>query len=674
MPDQNSMVDTQGMDDPTTPLFEEELKARIKSDMTNATGFLKEFHAQCVGSYEHYFNASKYVDLKQINQFPLPFFQQMIDDFVSDLSDKLNYRNQPCTIVPVEETDKDDAQAKQDLFKWMDYKDNIEGKLDIFLRDCAKYRICVAQIDYEEKTEKRLMGTMEEGQQVQTSGVDLRDVPIFKGATVKRVDPLNFYIGEDKRTIDDGKPIIIVSYHPMLYFKSKPYFKNLTALEAAYKRREAGKRADSSGEINRKRMFRDLRPEETGAKTKDIEYQEWQAKVNKKRLYEYLEQPVTVDIPILDEEGLPTGEVNTFPTVGPNEEAWCICGMAEEEIIRLEENPFQIDRPNVVIGIMQADEDEIIGTSLADKIGAIQQGMEVMMGILLENFRQSVNAGWVLNRQKITTEGDVIVNKPGFIIETNDDVDKAAKRVEVPRVSPDIYQMLGFMEQLGRDAGGIQRPISAQGDPTTETLGEYQSLLEQSTKKMIKYLRSFERSLIQPLYEMRNQINMQFLDQEYVYGIIGEGAIEWRTMEPQQIRANVDFICESSTREANKLIVTQQILQLGKIAPIAMEMGFPIRFDVLLGQLAEQGFSWSKEKIHEIFPTLKMEEEGEVDLNKILLENMMIKLAFERVAGLTGIAMGGQPGGGGNGPQPRSEGDARQSLDAKNRTQPGRTM
>ena len=620
--------------------YEEIMKRRVMADFENAKTFLDEFHRQCVGSYKHYFSASQYRDMRKHNKFPVPFFQQMVDDFVSDTSDKLFYKQQPCTVVGVEETDKGDADAKQDLFKWLDYKDNIEGKIETFLRDCAKYRICVAQVDYEEKMNNRLMGRMVDSPGGPVSSVESARIPVFRGAKVKRVDPVNFFIMQDKQDIGDGKPVMVRSYHPIDYFQSKPYFRNYEKLKDARENREKQGGSDISEHGHSKRMVHGLNAEKVTPGS-NIEYIEWQAEVSKKKLYQYLGKPITVENPINDPEtGLPTGEFETVPSVSDTDKILCICGVAENVVVRLDESPFEMDRPNIIVGVMQEDEDELIGTSLADKIAAVQQGMDVLMGILLENFRQSVNAGHVIKTNSLATQGDVIVNKPGFILKTTEDVDKVHKRVEQTKVAPDIYTMLEYFEQLGRDAGGIQRPISATGGDTADTLGEYESLLEQSSKKMVKYLRSFERTLVQPLYEMRNQINMQFLDQIYIYGIIGDGAIEWREMEPAQIRANVDFICESSTREANRLIITQQILQLGKVAPTAMSMGFPIRFDVLLGRLAEQGFSWSRERVEEIFPTLKMERENpDMDLNQILLENMMVEMQMKKFAGIMSCSL-----------------------------------
>lgn len=671
MPQRENMVD-ESNDSTAVDIapFEEKISKRVDSDFEKAKEFLADFHTQCVASYEHYFNASLYIDMKKKNKFPMPFFQQMVDDFKSYLSDKLFYKNQPCTVVPSEDSDKGDADAKQDLFKWMDYKDNIEGKMEIFLQDCALYRLCVSQIDYEETTQTKLVGKIDESTGQPVSSVEVANVPLYRGARVKRIDPVNFFICQDKQTIDDGKPVMIRSYHHLDYFKSKKYFINIDKLDAAHINRNKPSGGGAPENLHTKRMFHGLKPDKTA--TTDIEYIEWQAQVNKKELYEYLNLPIAVDVPNVDPNtGEPDGTAKTVPIVSDTDQTWCICGKAEKVVVRLEELAFP--KPNVIVGVMQEDENELIGTSLADKIGAVQQGMEVLMGILLENFRQSVNAGHVIKKTSLITEGDVMVNKPGWTLLTNEDVSKVHKRVDQPRVAPDIYQMLGFFQQMGRDAGGIQKPISAQGDPDADTLGEYEGQMEESAKKMVKYLRSFERTLVQPMYDMRNQINMLYLDIEYVYGIIGDGAIEWRKMEPEKIRANVDFICESSTREGNRLVITQQILQLGKIAPTAIEMGFPIRFDVLLGKLAEHGFSWDRDQVEEVFPTIKMEREGGLNLNQMLLENMMLKLNMEKVMMMAGIMGGGQAPGPGGGPQPRSEGEASQGLHQSNRTQPART-
>ena len=231
--------------------YEAKMLKRGQADFTNATEFLHNLHAACVTSYEFYHNAAKYEDLKKKKRFPMPFFQEQIDTFAAYLMDKLFYKDQPCRIVGRDEDTKDeDVTAKQELMSYQDTRDDLYGKIDQFARDVAMYRVCVAQVDYVEKTVRRLVGkerplteTPEQGfmgkvlstvglapepqpvldpttgQPAMESYVTIEDVPVYRGPKVKRIDPIDFFITQDKESMDDGQPIMIRSWLPLSHFK-----------------------------------------------------------------------------------------------------------------------------------------------------------------------------------------------------------------------------------------------------------------------------------------------------------------------------------------------------------------------------------------------------------------------------------------------------------------------
>lgn len=656
--------------------YPERMLKKCQADFANAKTFLNKFHTICVAAYEWYHNAQQYDSLKVKSRFPVPFFQQQIDTFAAYILDKLFYKNRPCTVVGREDTDKGDASAKQDMMAYQDDQDRIYHKLDLFARDCAMYRVGIAQVDYENRTERRLVGSEEpilmadeygEPQPVldpltqepaTRSRVVAEDVPIYRGAKVKRVDPLDFFITQDKENMSDGYPVMIRSRKPLEDFKD-PIYINYDKLKTQHRGV-----AEDGLSIHNKRMVHGLEPEQTAHK-RNSEYIEWQGEVNKFDLYEYLGKPTEMEI-----EGVPT------VLVGPDDKTTAIFGWVGEVLVRIEETPFETKRPNVIVGIIQGDEGELIGTSLADKLGAVTQGMEVLMGILLENFKQTVNAGHIIKKNALVKGSSTLVNEPGWVLETNEDVNNVHKRIDQQRVAPDIYQLLqDYFPQMGQDASGLQNILSGTGEPSVDTLGENEMVAATASMRMNSYLRTFETTFVEPLYQLRNQINMQFLNNPYIYKVIGENAIEWRTIEPGQIRANVDFVCESSSRETNRLVITQQFIQTMKMMPGVKETGFPVRVDKMLGDLMERGFSMSADKINEYLPSLKLEEAG-MDIDQLLIDNMLFHLRMQGPMGLM-VGANGPPGGntpmGGPSPQPRNEGEARQSLRGSNQTQPGRT-
>lgn len=665
--------------------FEDMMVNRVRTDFVEAKRFMLPFHDACLARYQKYYNASEYVDIRKKNKFPMPYVQHQTDEFVSDLHEKLFYKKRPCTLMGVEETDKEDSEAKQELLDWQDYKDHIKTKVEVALRDVALYRITVAKVDYKKKVIKKIRGYTEpamgfdeltggekpqivNNEPVMVSKTGVFEEIAFQGPTVKRVDPLNFFITEDKSTIDDEEPVMIRDRVSKKYFDEEYFFnQELLSTEAA------APTGDTQDNTYNKRMIRNLQPDQT-SKSNKYEYVEWQAIVNKYKLYEFL-----INSGYVKDDKLKYYQ-DALPYVDPRESCLAICGVVNDRImVRLEDSPFEFGTPNIVVGIMQADENEILGTSLSDKIISMAEGLDELAGILLENFKQSVNAQHVINKLALVSGGSVLVNKAGGVIETNDDPNKVHKRIEQPRLGPDIYNIIDFFMQMGQDAGGRQDAIGGRGEAGAGTLGEFEGIAMMASKRMRNHLESFEESFVEPLYQMRNQINMQFLDESYLYGIISDKVIDWRTIEPGQIRANVDFICESSSRETNRIVITQQILQMIKVAPAAKAFGFPIRFDKLLQQLMELGFSWTTDKSEDILPSLKLEKEYGLNIDALLMSNMLIGLQNQAVQGLmdpmgTGLGgNGGAPGFGGM-PQPTSEQGAREGANSRNRTNIGKVQ
>ena len=653
----------QEAEESTSVSFEEVMLKRVTRDFTDSKDFLRDVHRRCVSAHAAYHNASTYEDLRKKNRFPMPVIQRLVDTFVAHNQDKLFYAGKPCTVIGVEDADERDAEAKQEMMKWQDYKDHIYQKISMFLRDAALYPVVVAQVDFVQETKREwvvesvptpdpTLLTPEE----QMAGFDppqvLKDqwqkveVPKYIGPRVKRVDPVNLFFTSAKEEMDDEEPIMIRSRHPKSYFRSKPYFFNHDKIKEISD--------DPMGENfdDEKRQMLGLQTS-TGRAGKDHEYIEWQGMVDKAPLYAWLGSRQKIG-------------PEQMADVQPGERVWCVCGVADgTEVVRLEEDPLQLGRPNVIVGTAMLEEGELIGNALALKALPEHMASQSVMGYLLENFKQSVNAMWGIDTSKLRKK-KVIVNEAGGVIETNEDPNKVLKRIEQPGISKDIYVLLEFFNQLAKDSSGIQSSIEGKADTNVETLGEFNTLAAQSDLRMRDALKNFEITFIEPLYTMRNEINTNFLDAPYVFGIIGESAIEWRTIEPGQIRTNVDFMCESSTRETNRAVLGQQLLQLMEVAPQALAAGQAVRLDKIMMEWLETIGTMKQTTAMEFFPLIQMEEQQGVDLNPYFAQTAM---AIQAMAAQPPQG----PGGNGDSPQSRSEGEAQESAQAKGQTQVGRT-
>lgn len=672
--------------------FEEYMLRRVIADFEAADKFMGEIHQDYLRFYSMFSNAQEYDSIREMKQFPYPMMQIHVDQWRAEALDKIFYSNRPTTVVPGEGTTEEEADAKQKMLDWQDKENRIRTLFSLAIRDCALARYTVAQVSYEERSflKWRAVTIGDDGQPAgDDEGVQLAPVPFgqtpptsadgkqwrlvvekrFCGAWVERIAPTDFFITQDKMRVDDEFPIMIRHNHPLRYFYSKSYFKNQDQIMDGGGKPNAPESTDTAT-FQQKEFLpgdRNAAPSEN-----DHETIKWQGMVDKESLYRYLGK-----------------DEMEMKTVRKKERCRAVCYVVDQKVVvRLEDSPIYSDQPNVVVGFMEAEGESLVGKSLAEKIQACHMAMQENMGILLENFLQSVNAMFVINTSQLKRQKQLI-NKAGAILETNGtaSVRDVVHRVEQPRVAADIYTLFKMLTETSQKSDGFSDIIGGQGDPGANTLGESTMVFNQSILRVRDYIRSFETSFIEPLYELRDWINMLLIDESFAFNVVGTKT--WKRMDPGDVRASVLFVCESATRESNRAVIIQQILQLGQILPLQNAFGQPARIDKMLAGLARTGFNWTEKRIEEIWPLLKMEREaGSSDqIDDMLVKNALLTQAVQIVQKMTALgqmqaaqmmAPGGDANGGGGaapgrGPQselpsPTTESDA--IVSATNRNKP----
>lgn len=654
--------DNEQVDETENPDFIETIKRKVVKDIINSEDFLSTYRDWCKEMHATYHSSEKYTSLRKKNKMAVTWIQEDIDQFRAEATDKLWYNSRPCRIIGREDADKADAEAKQLFMDYQDVEDKMFTKFGIWLRDAALYKCCVAQVFYEERTKREwvikdipmpsldengnpildeegnMVPAIQDGQIIPSGEKEwvLEDVVVYRGATTRRIDPSNLLFTVDKVENFDKWPVMVRSFQNREFFDSEPYFFNKDILD------------NSEGQPHSQDIVAEkkgLTRSGTDRTQKPFEYIEWQAEVDKRALYEY-KYP--------DDE-------RKMATVRPGDKVLVVVGIVDQEtIVRLDEDPLKWGRPNIVIGYIDPEEDSPHGRAISQMIESYQKAAEDLNGMQLENFKQSVNAMWVINKAALVDKKP-IVNKAGTVLLTNDDPSRVVKRIEQARVAPDIYLLLEQYRQAAQNADGMQDILKGRGERGVETLGEATQVLSQAGLRLRSYIKHFEESFVVPLYTLRNHINASFIDQDYAFRVVGEKAQAWRSISPEEMRTPVDFICESSTRETQRAVIVQQMLQFAQIAPLAAQLGQPVRLDKMLAELGENGFGWSQEKIEEYFPLIRMERQqqgGQEAVDQLLIQGAMTQMQMPQfeAAALQG----------GNNPKPKSESEAIQSANARN--------
>lgn len=604
--------------------FEDKLKAQVLEDYGNAKQYLNKYHKWCIAMDAVYHNAKDFDQLAASFQFPMPIIQKNVDQAVSDMSDKLWYSNRPAAIVPEPDADPADCDAKQEMMDYQDREDQMYAKIVLALRSACLKDIAVAQVDYVETTRK-VWDVVDEpvidemtgqpqvsvdpatgmSQAVTQQKYKIVEVPDYRGAVVKRIDPINLFFTRDKSDYGDGFPIIIRSFETRDYFDTRTYFFNQDKIEGA----ESGSRPASDTVSPDEKLTAQSMDGGSTVSKKTHEYLEWQGFVDK---FGVLQLKLGWMIARGDDPEEIQRMVDLISQVKEGEKCWAIVGLTDGTVLnRADCDPLQLGKENVIIGCIAPEDEGIRGIGLARLIEAVQKGSDQMTGYLIENLKQTVNSGWVVDDNRLVKEpsgGSIKVNKAGFILRVTGDPNTAAVRVQQQEISEDIWRIIQWLEQLGQDAGGLRDALTGEIDPRANTLGQSQLATGAASLRVRNYLKTFEDTFVRPVYELRNWINSTFIDTDYAFYKLGPSGMAWQKISPTQIKARVRFICESSTRETNKAVLIQQMLQVAPLLPLAQQSGIPVRIDKFFEKLMKSGFAWSDEDVKALLPTLALEE------------------------------------------------------------------
>jgi hypothetical protein len=391
--------------------FEAEILARIKADYERAKTYRQQTQLLVLEHEQQYNNSARLEELKVTSAFPLPIAQQLCDQLRSYMLDKLYFAERPCRIVGTEDQDKQDAEAKQAMSDWQDYRDDIKQKIGRAIIDCAVRKVAVAQVDYSDTTRAiwQVIDKDKQGNPIEPTFIKVR-VPDYIGAIVKMVDPQELYFGPDKRQMNDSFPIMIRSDQPRGYFFTQDYFFNQERIE------DKGGNSSAAPSDSFRSRYLDNPTTRTSSECPH-EYVEWHGIVNKQRVLQYMES-----------KGRDVSE--PWEAVKPGEKCWAIAGMVNQDVIvRLEEQAHGISGPNIVIGCIEHKGSPFDAMSIMDKIHAICVAADNAAGMLITNIEQNIDAGWIINKSKLVNKGPITINSRKFLLETNADVREVAMRI-----------------------------------------------------------------------------------------------------------------------------------------------------------------------------------------------------------------------------------------------------
>lgn len=696
------------------PDFEEMMLRRVNRDVSESIEFTKSLRNEFLDNFALYNRGNEYASLREDEIYPTDFYAQLVNTFVSSMMRPLWAKDEPCKLIPGPNTSSEEVEVKQQLHDFQNREDGLKETHRIAIQDIALHGIGIVKTDYLEETET-IWGTEEVPDTETMQEIDLEtqqvlrefeqpiidpitqepqmkevSVPIesvlYKGAHSERIDVQNFFFGIDKRR-DNSNPVMVRSFVNRDFFNTKKFFinkKRLKDLNTSQPERDD----QDANELWKKREILGMRDSSSISRNEFV-YFEWQGLVDKKKLFSYLQKR---DGPRfeLDPRTNQFVDVISPELVKKDEMVMCVCGVTNTEIVnRLDK--FFLDHTNIVAGIMSPVDNEMVGDSIGRQAKPGGKMMDVLAGIMFKSLRIAVNRGHGINVEAVVNgeAGVPDVNQDAWVLKCLEDPNRVHKIIDQPSVARDVYQAQAIVERWTRDRTNVSEVTSGKADPNAETLGENILVAQETSVRSDDPLETIEDTFIIPIAKIRDEINMLFLDdKQYRVEIIGEeGERNWVSLTPDQIRAHTRFTCESSGREENKAVITQQLLQANQTAPNALAAGQSVRLDRMMFRLFTDGFGRSEEEAGFFFPAVKAEidtgsgeqmdqlmsaTQQQTEANKLLqaqVNSLMLQIQAQFPLGLPmegGGENGNSPGGstksaGQQLPQPTSEAGAVQS-------------
>lgn len=230
-------------------------------------------------------------------------------------------------------------------------------------------------------------------------------------------------------------------------------------------------------------------------------------------------------------------------------------------IIRDEKNPFAHGKKPFVIFIDQSVPKEFCGIGELEPIETLQKELNDMRNQRMDNASLILNRMWLVQNGANVDEDELVSDVGGIIHTDKIEGVQALYPPEIPNssyreetlIKADIQQTTGITDYTKGVASDALANETATGI----------SMMQEASNARIKLKMMNIEMAIREIGELFISLNKQFIDEETVIRILGEGSPQWLLVKPSEIKDNFDLLVESAPRLLeNDAIAKRQALEL----------------------------------------------------------------------------------------------------------------
>lgn len=230
-------------------------------------------------------------------------------------------------------------------------------------------------------------------------------------------------------------------------------------------------------------------------------------------------------------------------------------------VIRDDKNPFAHGKKPFVRFVDQSVPKEFCGIGELEPIETLQKELNDMRNQRMDNASLILNRMWLVQNGANVDEDELVSDVGGVIHTDKIEGVQALYPPEIPNssyreetlIKADIQQTTGITDYTKGVASDALANETATGI----------SMMQEAGNARIKLKMMNIEMGIREIGELFISLNKQFIDEETVIRILGEGSPQWLLVKPSEIKDNFDLIVESAPRLLeNDAIAKRQALEL----------------------------------------------------------------------------------------------------------------
>ncbi len=475
------------------------------------------------------------------NKF-IPITMSKVETALSNLQSLLFSGNPPFQVRPRESGDEKQAELTQKLLAYQFDEAKVFQEFSNFLRSVIIYGTGIAKVSWEWKQENRIKMVPTNpfaGILSAVTGTSMGMAPQPYTATYGCPTLVTCNIGDifpDPNSIEIQDSWII---HRL--FRTRAYLVWMAQNYPEVYNQEVMKLTDEDGKEERESK------------------QEVQGSIGRQNIPN-----------VTRPDGLATIELNEWHGLydldGDGTPERCVFTVANGKyLIRKQSQPYWHGKNPFIKSVYIPAQNEFYGIGIPELLEDLQNNLNEIYNQRNDNIQLALNRP-IFFKKNAGIDPRKLIIKPGGLYGTDEDIPNSISPMPMDIYTRDSFAHTADIERWSQEVTAVTKlTMGMQGKDNNDTATGMSILQRASGDRFMSIAKGIENSAFKEMLRMFYQLDYQFIDQEQVFGILGEQGMEWVKVPPEVVRRDFDlvptgiFSMENKAQKAVKLMQFKQM-------------------------------------------------------------------------------------------------------------------